>query len=77
MRRRIAFAALLLLMLGQPMNSMASQHVSNEALAGSASSSKRFVPESIHQCPAQDELAMCLLAKDDQARVLPGSQFGR
>ncbi len=71
MRRRIAFAALLLLMIGHPMNAMAAQKVSEDVLHGLPSSGGRFVPDSVHAGARQDELVRCPVAKDDEIRGLP------
>ena len=70
MRRRIAFAALLLLMLGQPMNAMADQEVAEEVRHGLPPSGSRFVPNPVHDRARQDELVRCPVAKDDEARGL-------
>ncbi len=71
MRRRIAFAALLLLMLGHPMNAMADQEVAEDVLPGLPPSGDRFVPDPFHGRARQDELVRCPVAKDDEARGLP------
>jgi len=70
MRRRIAFAALLLLMLGQPMNAMADQEVAEDVRHGLPPSGSRFVPNPVHDRARQDELVRCPVAKDDEARGL-------
>ncbi len=70
MRRRIAFAALLLLMLGQPMNAMAGQAVSARPKAGFPPSGSRFVPEPVHAGARQNELVWCPVAEDDEVRRL-------
>ena len=70
MRRRIAFAALLLLMLGQPMNAMAGPNVSDDVPHGLPPSPDRLVPDSVHERTRQDELFRCPMAKYDQARGL-------
>ncbi len=70
MRRCIAFAALLLLMLGQPMNAMASQEVSEDVWQDPPPSGNRFVPDPVHGGPRQNELVRRPVAKNDQARGL-------
>ena len=70
MRRRIAFALLLLLMLGQPMNAMADQEVAEDVRHGLPPSGSRFVPNPVHERGRQDELVRCPVAKDDEARGL-------
>ena len=70
MRRRIAFAALLLLMLGQPMNAMAGQEVSAGPRVGVPPSGSRFVPDPVHAGARQDELVRRPVAKNDEARRL-------
>jgi len=70
MRRRIAFAALLLLMLGQPMNAMAGQGISEDVLHGPLRSGSRIVPDPVHAGARQDELVRCPVAKNNEARRL-------
>jgi len=70
MRRRIAYAALLLLMLGQPMNAMAGQEVSADLRHGFPPSESRFVPDPVHAGARQDELVRCPVAKNDEVRGL-------
>ena len=70
MRRRIAYAALLLLMLGQPMSAMAGREVAEDVRHGLPPSGSRFVPDPVHERARQDELVRCPVAKDDEARGL-------
>jgi hypothetical protein len=70
MRRRVAYAALLLLMLGQPMNAMAGQQIWQVALHGIPPSGDRFVPDTANHSTRQNELVRCPVAKDDETRGL-------
>ena len=63
MRRRVAYAALLVLMLGQPMNAMACQQVSDDGLLGLLTLHGRFVPIPSHQGARENELVRCSVAK--------------
>jgi hypothetical protein len=72
MRRRIAFAGMLLLMLGQPMNATAGQEVPDDIPQRLPSSGARFVPGSVHARAVQDEPGRRAVAEDHEAGRLAG-----
>ncbi len=66
MRRRIAIAALLLLMLGHPTSAMAGQERVKDQPRGLATLPDRFVPDPVDERAGQDKLIRGLMAEDHE-----------